>query len=792
MACCLAWTTLSAADPIKIYINPGHGGHDSDDRNVVIPPYAQGDPNGYWESNSNLDKGLRLRDILEAKGYKVTMSRITNTTDDDLDLSTISSLANNSNSDFFFSIHSNATGTASRVNFPLMLFRGYTEQPISPEAKVMAGILDKYLLENQATVWTSTNPNISGDWTFYPSWGTQGLGVLRGLTIPGMLSEGSFHDYIPETYRLMNKDFCWLEAWHFSKAIEEYFSQSGDANGNIVGCVYDSRVLRTDDYIMYGKDKNAPINGASVVLKNSNGETVGTYTCDNLQNGFYAFKNIAPGNYTIKVSKSDTHQDSEMSVVVDANKVAYANIAMNKIRDTAPQVTEYSPVWKTGDSPLLCNTQITMKFNWDMDTKSTEAAFSITPKIDGTFSWLDSNYQLVFTPSVSYQTNTLYTVKLNKSAQHAGGTSMANDFEFQFMTDERGYMTIIGLSPEDNAVVDYKSMTIMLQTDKALNAAPIFDQVTVKDLSGNILAFNKRGLTYGKASEKYGWAKLPLSSNLTAGSEYTLTVSKDMADKDGIIIGTEKTVKFKAEDLRIAKEGAVETETFETPTDFTLNDSQSKDYESASVTSDASAKLFGSACGNFKYTFTGSDGYVTYSLATLGTSTFKSDDKGGIYVNGDMSGNALYLVASNGTETKDIKVCDVNFLGWKYIEFDMNQLSSGVEYKLKDIRLNQSNKLQGMTGAVKLDNFVVYPGKGGVSNVEVSSLTIHPNPASEYIIANGDDLIESLELISNAGATVAKAQGNVINVSEIANGNYLLKVNISGTEVIRKVIVKHN
>ena len=58
--------TASAIKPqdIKIYINPGPGGHDSDDRNVVIAPYTQGDPEGFWESNSNLDKGLYLRDML--------------------------------------------------------------------------------------------------------------------------------------------------------------------------------------------------------------------------------------------------------------------------------------------------------------------------------------------------------------------------------------------------------------------------------------------------------------------------------------------------------------------------------------------------------------------------------------------------------------------------------------------------------------------------------------------------------------------------------------------------------
>ena len=46
---------------LKIYINPGHGGHDSDDRGLTVPPFESGDPNGFWESNSNLSKS---RDML--------------------------------------------------------------------------------------------------------------------------------------------------------------------------------------------------------------------------------------------------------------------------------------------------------------------------------------------------------------------------------------------------------------------------------------------------------------------------------------------------------------------------------------------------------------------------------------------------------------------------------------------------------------------------------------------------------------------------------------------------------
>ena len=107
---------------IKICVNPGHGGYDSDDRNVVIAPYTSGDPNGFWESQSNLDKGLQLREMLEAAGATVIMTRVTNTTADDLPLSQIVAMGNQANVDFLLSIHSNAgNGVANHV---LMLHAG--------------------------------------------------------------------------------------------------------------------------------------------------------------------------------------------------------------------------------------------------------------------------------------------------------------------------------------------------------------------------------------------------------------------------------------------------------------------------------------------------------------------------------------------------------------------------------------------------------------------------------------------------------------------------------------------
>ena len=57
---------------IKICINPGHGGYDSNDRYIA--------ETGFWESVGNLDKGLALRDILVGMNANIVMTRTTNTT----------------------------------------------------------------------------------------------------------------------------------------------------------------------------------------------------------------------------------------------------------------------------------------------------------------------------------------------------------------------------------------------------------------------------------------------------------------------------------------------------------------------------------------------------------------------------------------------------------------------------------------------------------------------------------------------------------------------------------------
>ncbi|MCB9207452.1 MAG: N-acetylmuramoyl-L-alanine amidase [Ignavibacteriales bacterium] len=192
---------------IRIYINPGHGGHDSNDRYIAAT--------GFWESEGNLGKGLHLRDILDSMNAITKMSRTTNNTNDDLGLSVIAADANNFDADYMHSIHSNAYNGQS--NYTLILFQGKDNAPTYPEAKVMGGYLADEIFKAHRT---STKYN-RGDADFYGT-GQPYLGVFKGLTMPGTLSEGSFHDYIPESFRLKNDAYLDHEAWAITKAFIKY------------------------------------------------------------------------------------------------------------------------------------------------------------------------------------------------------------------------------------------------------------------------------------------------------------------------------------------------------------------------------------------------------------------------------------------------------------------------------------------------------------------------------------------------------------------------------------------
>ena len=473
------------------------------------------------------------------------MSRVTNDANSDLALSTIVALCNSSGADIFYAIHSNATGVSSRRNHILGLYRGPTGEPVVANSDVLAKKLMERLQVNQAAVWTSSY-QIAGDFTFYPDWNNQGLGVLRGNRAVSMLSEGSFHDYIPETYRLLNDNYCWMEGWNFSLGADDYFGYNDFDKGAVAGNIRDNRMPRVrNDFIMFGDDNREPVSNATVVLFDNNDNPLDTCYTDDLFNGIYAFKMLSPGTYKIKVEQEHYYSQTKQ-ITVEANKSTYCNFDLARVRETPPEVINYSPVWNEGDAPVKANTTVVFEFNWDMNTEATEAAFHIEPAVEGNFRWEDSNYRMIFEPKDAYDVNTLYTVTLTTDAEHGGGMKLQEPFQLQFKTTYRKYLEVIDIFPHEGDKVHYKSATIELRTDSMLNNSYYYDKIVVTDKNGNALTYNRRSTKTGKAGDPFGFIRIPVATNMTIGDEYTLTISKEMDDTAGIHLPETIIKKFTA------------------------------------------------------------------------------------------------------------------------------------------------------------------------------------------------------------------------------------------------------
>ncbi len=335
-------TVSGWAQKPKIYLNPGHGGYNSNDRNIVTINHPEGDQSGFWESQANLTKALYLREMLQTAGATVYMSRTDNRSgyrDDtslgtavgDRPLSTIAREASNK-ADFFLSIHSNASGnsTSSATNYLLLMLTGtsgssdWSTSYKYAEAVTAANCaLDR--MGGHPMTWWNSNSKRMYSYTTYtvisPSY----------LTIPGYLSEGEFHDYKPETHRLLNTDYCKLEAYRLLQAFCDYYSSSltPPTTGVICGDVRDQTVTMTGvtKYQLAQDDDNyKPLNGAKVKLK-KDGVVIATYTCDDEWNGFYAFWDLEPGNYQVQCAAND-HASVTKDLTVTANTITYNRVKL--------------------------------------------------------------------------------------------------------------------------------------------------------------------------------------------------------------------------------------------------------------------------------------------------------------------------------------------------------------------------------------------------------------------------------------------------------------------------------
>ena len=375
---------------LKICLDPGHGGFDPcNDRRIDPDP---GSGNIFWESEGNFRKALFLKPLLEARGATVYLTRTTNDSTTvypdhpgspcpDLNEPSLTArwqLANANNVNWFHSNHSNALGSVnSGTNYTLVLLKEVqaTRKAQFPEALIMSDAIYRRIRERNRT----TAFGVALDYTFYggPNGGFN-LGVLSGLVMPGELSEGSFHDYFPETRRLLNNDYRKNEAYGILNGFLEYYGVPFDSVGVIAG----TQVDKTNG--------NKPVNNAVVRLLPLNK----VYNGDTFNNGFFFFDSLPSGSYSVLFQTPGFPLDTvKVTIIGSTSPVSSTQPAANEIGVSRSKV-------------------ISLTFINPMDTAKVRSAFSITPNIEGVIAWSNNNTVMTFTPKQLLYYKITYTLSL--------------------------------------------------------------------------------------------------------------------------------------------------------------------------------------------------------------------------------------------------------------------------------------------------------------------------------------------------------------------------------------------
>jgi hypothetical protein len=341
--------------------------------------------------------------------------------------------------------------------------------------------------------------------------------------MPGILSEGSFHDYIPEGWRLKNEQYLRHEAWAITRSMLSYFNGGTLPNGNVAGILRDpfTSVPSTYKAIAELADAKKPLNNVTATLQPGNI----VYNGDDQNNGYFFFDDVAPGNYMLYLTAEDYSVDSA-SVTISANKSVFVYKTLTQIpNENLPNVTASLP--ENNSTGVSNATDIRITFDISMDKSSTEAAFSLSPTVSGEFSWEDNQKILVFNPTYNLTAGETYTVTMSNSAKTIFDKSLVAEYSYSFST--RSKLNLISAYPIDGQNEISQSVQVVLKFDNAIEASTLGGNISFEDSDGTFVNLSVDQSAYAK-----GFITFVPTTQLQHGASYKVILGENIGDVEGV------------------------------------------------------------------------------------------------------------------------------------------------------------------------------------------------------------------------------------------------------------------
>lgn len=207
-------------------------------------------------------------------------------------------------------------------------------------------------------------------------------------------------------------------------------------------------------------------------------------------------------------------------LVVLALSLGIAQV-LAQFEESPPQVVYISP---TDD--LALDSPITVMFNQPMQRDSVEAAWSIEPRVEGTFEW-QNDYTVSFVPAGSWQRQTNYMITVAGSATNAGGQALAETYSETVKTVKN--LQVTSVQPADGTTEVLADATITVAFNQ-----PVVPLTATSDIASlpQPLVIEPATSGHGTWVNTFVYQWVP-DEPLSGATTYTATVKAGLTDLTG-------------------------------------------------------------------------------------------------------------------------------------------------------------------------------------------------------------------------------------------------------------------
>lgn len=185
------------SDEGLIVIDAGHGGDDFGTKSASTPKYH--------EKSLNLITSLILSDYLQKQGYRVMMTRYTDTF---ISLQKRAEIANEKNADLFISVHYNSAPVKKAEGIEVFYYKDDEDASRAKESRKLAtAVLAKVLKMTDARSRGVKQGNFA---------------VIRETKMPAILIEGGFLSSESEMEKIKDPSYVKSIAWGIAQGIQSY------------------------------------------------------------------------------------------------------------------------------------------------------------------------------------------------------------------------------------------------------------------------------------------------------------------------------------------------------------------------------------------------------------------------------------------------------------------------------------------------------------------------------------------------------------------------------------------